>query len=51
MVKVIVVLGIISFFAFMPVYMFEQTVLPQLVSLKQTYGNVDALASQSAGTP
>ena len=48
MLRIVVVLGIISFFAIMPLYMFEQSVLPQLLGLKQVYGNLDDTVSRLA---
>lgn len=48
MLRGIVLLGMLGFLAYAPLYVLEKSVMPQLMSLKQTYGQLDSLAARAA---
>jgi hypothetical protein len=46
MVRAVVILGFISFMAYMPLYAFDHLVMPQLTGLKTTYEHADDTAAR-----
>jgi len=49
MIRGILIFVFVAGLAFAPVYLLEHAAMPQLLNLKQTYGNAQDTASQAAG--